>query len=134
MPSNKSLQCLMGNMGSCDDGDEIIIGDETQVDGSFERRYIPRKLKKYDYHDFLVPNSSSCRNFSTSGSDTDDLIEDAKNFVNIAQTKLVDPDDWKDIDEKRKQRRKSRKERDKKTRRSSGKDKIQNFNSEDPFL
>ena len=47
LPSNKSLQCLMGNMGSCDDSDEIIIGDEAQVDGGFKRRYIPKKLKKY---------------------------------------------------------------------------------------
>jgi len=48
-----------------------------------------------------------------SDGDTDDLIEDAKNFVKAADIKLVDMEDWKDIDEKRRKRRLTRSERNK---------------------
>jgi len=48
-----------------------------------------------------------------SDGDTDDLIEDAKNFVKVANIKLVDMEVWNDIDEQRRKRRLTRKERDK---------------------
>jgi hypothetical protein len=43
--------------------------------------------------------------------DTDDLIEDARNFVLAAGSKLVGEADWGAIDEKRRQRRRARGER-----------------------
>ena len=43
--------------------------------------------------------------------DTDDLIEDARNFVLAASRKLVDQEDWAEIDDKRKRRRQQRAEK-----------------------
>ena len=66
-----------------------------------------------DYHDHLVPQSARYQHHSDSEYDTDDLIEDARNFVIAAgdSSKLVDKSDWANIDEKRRQKRLSRGER-----------------------
>ena len=68
-------------------------------------------IPKHDYKDYLVENVPDP---NSSDYDTDDLIEDAKNFVNASKTKLVDVEVWKEIDQNRRQKRLSRHERNQK--------------------
>ena len=64
-----------------------------------------------------MPQSTPHQHHSDSEYDTDDLIEDARNFVIAAgnSSKLVDKSDWANIDEKRRQKRLSRGERRRQT-------------------
>merc|ERR1712025_224323 len=117
-PSNKSLNCLLGQVESCDNN-ELVIGHEPDTNKFFSTRsYSLKPVVKTDYKDYLVPtvNIGTCdnkNNEQSDGYDTDDLIEDAKNFVKVADTKLVGIEDWKEIDEQRRKRRLTRRERDK---------------------
>ena len=118
VPANKSLSCLLGDMESFETED-IIIGDEDDVDLSKTEQSAKKTvLNKTDYRDHLVGQEE----LASSDYDTDDLIEDAKNFVKAANEKFVDVDCWAEIDEKRRQSRLSRKERNQKMSRSVGSD------------
>ena len=118
IPGDKSLSCLLGNMESCDT-EEIVIGEDTEApDSASGVKTIKNtsvtgniSVKKHDYRDYLVNNVLEA---ATSDYDTDDLIEDAKNFVTASKTRLVDIEVWREIDETRRQKRLSRKERNEK--------------------
>jgi len=113
LAGDKSDNCLLGKMESCET--EIVIGVETAANSQMFSHHpeIARHVVKADYRDFLVPTENANTLNSQSDGDTDDLIEDAKNYIRTAQVKLVDNEDWKDIDNKRRKRRLSKKERDK---------------------
>ena len=112
MPANKSLSCLLGDMESCET-EEIVIGEE-EIRNMPNMEQLDKKtsdLTSSDYRDHLIGDPGpSC----SSEYDTDDLIEDAKNFVLAAQEKFVDVDGWAEIDQKRRQTRLSRKARSEK--------------------
>ena len=120
--SDKSLNCLLGDMESCEN-EEIIIGDtnnnedfvdtssEAKISKIFDINLANICIKKHDYQDYLVNN---VHEMNSSDYDTDDLIEDAKNFVTASKTRLVDSEVWKEIDETRRKKRLSRKERNSK--------------------
>ena len=120
MPANKSLSCLLGDMESCET-EEIVIGEK-------EMRKMPNMeqldkktadLTSTDYRDHLIGDPGVC---GSSEYDTDDLIEDAKNFVLAAQEKFVDVGGWAEIDQKRRQTRLSRKTRSEKLSRKVAND------------
>ena len=111
VPANKSLSCLLGDMESCET-EEIIIGEQQK-----ETRNLPNfqqldkktaDLTPTDYRDHLIGDPG---HDGSSDYDTDDLIEDAKNFVLAAQEKFVDVEGWAEIDQRRRQRRLSRRAR-----------------------
>ena len=111
IPQDKSLSCLLGDMESCDT-EEIIIdenadyhSDNNNIKGNSVGKIT---VKKHDYREYLVNNVPEA---VTSDYDTDDLIEDAKNFVTASKTRLVDVDVWREIDENRRRKRLTRRER-----------------------
>ena len=112
IPQDKSLSCLLGDMESCDT-EEIIIGENSVVPDTIKSTKIVTavgniSVKKHDYREYLVNNVPEA---ITSDYDTDDLIEDAKNFVTASKTRLVDVEVWKEIDETRRKKRLTRRER-----------------------
>ena len=120
IPADKSLSCLLGDMESCE-AEEIVIDGAAHTytaniaAGSVHANTaatVPGQrttsVKKHDYHDYLVNNIPEPE---SSEYDTDDLIEDAKNFVTASQTRFVDCEVWRDIDATRRQRRASRRAR-----------------------
>ena len=118
--SDKSLSCILGNMESCESEDIIIDmedkADHEEIVNSFVKTvHNNDKSKKisisqYDYHDYLINNIEN-EDQNSSEYDTDDLIEDAKNFVNESQKRFVDCDVWQEIDKIRRQKRSSRRQR-----------------------
>ena len=121
--ADKSLSCILGDMQSCE-SEEIIIDTvnhadhDTPVENNlsssrmkkhFGVRTIP-SISKKDYHEYLINN---VEHPGSSDYDTDDLIEDARNFVKESKSRYVDNEVWKEIDQTRRQKRKSKKERDK---------------------
>ena len=120
IPKDKSLSCLLGDMESCDT-EEIIIDDNPVVKDSIKNITSISaagnlSVKKHDYREYLVNNVPEA---VTSDYDTDDLIEDAKNFVTASKTRLVDVEVWREIDETRRKKRLSRRERSAKTSRNN---------------
>ena len=120
IPQDKSLSCLLGDMESCDTK-EIIIGENSVVPDTIKSTKIVTavgniSVKKHDYREYLVNNVPEA---ITSDYDTDDLIEDAKNFVTASKTRLVDVEVWKEIDETRRKKRLSRRERSAKMSRNN---------------
>ena len=112
IPQDKSLSCLLGDMESCDT-EEIIIGENSVVPETIKNTKIISEvgnisIKKHDYREYLVNNVPEA---ITSDYDTDDLIEDAKNFVTASKTRLVDVEVWREIDETRRKKRLTRRER-----------------------
>ena len=121
VPGNKSLSCILGDMESCE-SEEIVIDGNDSTDNKIQKVIIDGNeknvaIQKLDYHDYLVHNVHPAN--TSSEYDTDDLIEDAKNFVEASKTRLVDCDVWKDIDQTRRQKRISRKERNEKKARNN---------------
>ena len=113
VPGNKSLSCILGDMESCE-SEEIVIDGTDAIDSKVQQVIEEDHKKnvsihKLDYHDYLVNNVHPAN--TSSEYDTDDLIEDAKNFVEASKTRIVDCDVWKEIDQTRRQKRISRKER-----------------------
>ena len=113
VPANKSLSCLLGDMESCETEDIVIGEDDNDGANKSKIEQIDNKTfrTKTDYRDHLVVHQEPS---NSSDYDTDDLIEDAKNFVRAANEKFVDVDGWREIDEKRRQTRLTRKERNQK--------------------
>ena len=111
IPQDKSLSCLLGDMESCDT-EEIVIGENSVPDTIKSTKIITAVgnifVQKHDYREYLVNNVPEA---ITSDYDTDDLIEDAKNFVTASKTRLVDVEVWKEIDETRRKKRLTRRER-----------------------
>ena len=109
VPANKSLSCLLGDMESCET-EEIIIGEEENGNMA-SLPPLDKKtadLTSTDYRDHLIGDpGQGC----SSEYDTDDLIEDARNFVLAAREQFVDVEGWAEIDKKRRQTRLSRKAR-----------------------
>ena len=127
IPADKSLSCLLGDMESCE-AEEIVIdlapdtADTAAGSGHANTAAaVPGQrttsVKKHDYHDYLVNNIPEPE---SSEYDTDDLIEDAKNFVTASQTRFVDCEVWRDIDATRRQRRVSRRARQERRAATSG--------------
>ena len=111
VPANKSLSCLLGDMESCET-EEIIIGEQQQENRNMPNfQQLDKKtadLTPTDYRDHLIGDpGQGC----SSEYDTDDLIEDARNFVLAAREQFVDVEGWAEIDKKRRQTRLSRKAR-----------------------
>merc|ERR1712150_370537 len=96
--------------GKIESDEEEVIGEESDT----LQAYLFKPVETKDYEKYLVPtlNKPLSDNKYHSDMDTDDLIEDAKNFVKASDIQLVDMEVWNDIDEKRRKRRLSRKERD----------------------
>ena len=120
VPANKSLSCLLGDMESCET-EEIIIGEEENGNMT-SLPPLDKKtadLTSTDYRDHLIGDPGNCL---SSDYDTDDLIEDARNFVLAAQEKFVDVDGWVEIDNKRRQTRLSRRARTEKVTRKVAKE------------
>ena len=127
VPANKSLSCLLGDMESCET-EEIVIGEE-EIRNMPNMERLDKKTAdraSSDYRDHLIGDPGGC---GSSEYDTDDLIEDAKNFVLAAQERFVDVGGWAEIDQKRRQTRLSRKARSEKISR-----KIVNDRGEDVGL
>ena len=122
VPANKSLSCLLGDMESCET-EEIIIGEQQQENRNMPNfQQLDKKtadLTPTDYRDHLIGDPGECL---SSDYDTDDLIEDARNFVLAAQEKFVDVDGWVEIDNKRRQTRLSRRARTEKVTRKVAKE------------
>lgn len=115
IPKDKSLSCLLGDMESCDTEEIIIDHNPVVPDNIKNTKSISIStaagnvsVKKHDYREYLVNNVPEA---VTSDYDTDDLIEDAKNFVTASKTRLVDVEVWREIDETRRKKRRTRKER-----------------------
>ena len=109
VPANKSLGCLLGDMESCETEEIVIGGEENRTLPTLDQ--LDKKtadLTSTDYRDHLIGDPG---HDGSSDYDTDDLIEDAKNFVLAAQEKFVDLEGWAEIDQRRRQRRLSRKAR-----------------------
>jgi len=99
--SNQKVSLAMvGHMNSCQEEDTII--DCSTINDKNNRHV--------NYKDALIPLEGKLNESdnSDSGNDTDDLIEDARDFVRIGQRKLVTLDDWEKIDYNRKERRRLR--------------------------
>ena len=120
IPKDKSLSCLLGDMESCDTEEIIIDGNPVVKDSIKNITSISGagnlSVKKHDYREYLVNNVPEA---VTSDYDTDDLIEDAKNFVTASKTRLVDVEVWREIDETRRKKRLSRRERSAKMSRNN---------------
>merc|ERR1712088_1273582 len=107
IPSMKHAKALLGQMESCD-ADILEIGDdEVDKKSSASEEQLTSKVET-DYRVHLVERAQCA---TESDYDTDDLIEDARNFVITGKSKLVDMSDWADIDEKRQRRRQKRTEK-----------------------
>ena len=136
IPKDKSLSCLLGDMKSCDT-EEIIIDHNSEVPDSIKNITSISaaagnlSVKKHDYREYLVNNVPEA---VTSDYDTDDLIEDAKNFVTASKTRLVDVEVWREIDETRRKKRQTRKERTAKMSRNRITDSNSNELAFPPFV
>merc|ERR1712172_155033 len=93
-------------MESCDADVLEIGGDEVDTNKTSTSVHQLTAKVETDYRVHLVERTHCA---TDSDYDTDDLIEDARNFVITAESKLVDMSDWADIDEKRRTRRQKRK-------------------------
>jgi len=107
IPSMKHAKALLGQMESCDSDVLEIGGEEVDSRTSASAEQFTAKVET-DYRVHLVEKTHYN---DDSDYDTDDLIEDARNFVITGKSKLVDMADWASIDEKRRLSRQSRGEK-----------------------
>ena len=114
-PDTKNSDSVI-DMEDKDDHEEILNSFVKTVHNNDKMKKM--SISQYDYHDYLINNIENEDQIS-SEYDTDDLIEDAKNFVQESQKRFVDNEVWQEIDTVRRQKRLSRKQRNQRSKPST---------------